>query len=295
MTSEVTRIRATIRRMLPADNHVHSEFSWDTGVNASMEETCGRAVALGLPAIAFTEHVDFTEWGAHDTPPGDGRGGHSGAAEIAWRDRVQPVDVDGYTASIERCRSLFSDLRILSGIEAGEPHHFGASVAAVLQRGRFDRVLGSLHSIVHDGQLVYTDRVFRYRPADDVVRDYFAELVRLVEGSDVFQVLAHCDYPRRYWPTGRSGEYREADYEEEYRTVFRALAGSDRALELNTSSPMASATLMRWWYEEGGGAVSFGSDAHVPLRVGALFEVAVDVVAAAGFRPGRDEYDFWRR
>ena len=42
---------------------------------------------------------------------------------------------------------------------------------------------------------------------------------------------------------------------------------------------------MRWWFEEGGGAVSFGSDAHVPLRVGALFDVAVDIVAAAGFRP----------
>ena len=45
----------------------------------------------------------------------------------------------------------------------------------------------------------------------------------------------------------------------------------------------------------GGGAVSFGSDAHVPLRVGALFDVAVDIVAAAGLRPGSDEYDFWRR
>jgi histidinol-phosphatase (PHP family) len=33
----------------------------------------------------------------------------------------------------------------------------------------------------------------------------------------------------------------------------------------------------------------------VPLRVGALFDVAVDIVTAAGFRPGRDEYDFWRR
>ena len=27
--------------------------------------------------------------------------------------------------------------------------------------------------------------------------------------------------------------------------------------------------MMRWWYDEGGGAVSFGGDAHVPLRVGA--------------------------
>jgi histidinol-phosphatase (PHP family) len=275
--------------MLPADNHVHSEFSWDTGVDASMEKTCQRALQLGLPAVAFTEHVDFTAWGSDDRPAADGR------AEIAWRDRVQPLDVDGYLASIARCRDRFPELRILSGIEAGEPHHFGGSVAAVLSQGQFDRVLGSLHSIVHDGRLVYTDRVFRYRPADVVMRDYFAELVRLVENTDVFQVLAHCDYPRRYWPARQAGEYRETDYEEEYRTVFRALATSGRALELNTTSPLASVRLMRWWYEEGGDAVSFGSDAHVPLRVGALFDVAVDIVAAAGFRAGRDEYDFWRR
>ena len=74
------------------------------------------------------------------------------------------MDVDGYLASIERCRARFPELRILSGIEAGEPHHFQGSVAAVLKQGRFDRVLGSLHSIVHDGRLVYTDRVFKVPP-----------------------------------------------------------------------------------------------------------------------------------
>jgi histidinol-phosphatase (PHP family) len=272
---------------LPADNHVHSQFSWDTGPVASMEDTCRRAVEVGLPAVAFTEHVDFTEWGERDRPP-DG-------AEITARSRVQPVDVEGYLASIARCRDLFPDLRILSGIEAGEPHHFAGSVTAVLRTGTFDRVLGSLHSIVHEGRLVFANRLFGTLPAHAVVRDYFGELLRLVEGSDVFEVLAHCDYPRRYWPAAREGAYREGDFEEEYRTVFRALAASDRPLEFNTASPLASTTLMRWWYEEGGGAVSFGSDAHVPLRVGDRFDVAVDVVEAAGFRPGRDEYDFWRR
>jgi histidinol-phosphatase (PHP family) len=272
---------------LPADNHVHSQFSWDTGPRASMEDTCRRAVQVGLPAIAFTEHVDFTEWGEADVPPGD--------AVVGTRRRVAPVDVDGYLASVEKCRDQFPEVRILTGIEAGEPHHFAGSVAAVLASGTFDRVLGSLHSVVHGGELVYANDVFGSMPAHELVRAYFAELVRLVEGSDLFQVLAHCDYPRRYWPVAREGEYREADFEEEYRTVFRALAASDRPLELNTASPLASATLMRWWHQEGGGAVSFGSDAHVPLRVGDKFDLAVDVVEAAGFRPGRDEYDFWRR
>ena len=42
-------------------------------------------------------------------------------------------------------------------------------------------------------------------------------------------------------------------------------------------------------------AVSFGSDAHQPSRVGEHFDVAVDVAEAAGFKPGRDRHDFWRR
>ena len=48
--------------MLPPDNHVHSEFSWDTGPRASLLRACERAVEVGLPAIAFTEHLDFTVW-----------------------------------------------------------------------------------------------------------------------------------------------------------------------------------------------------------------------------------------
>jgi histidinol-phosphatase (PHP family) len=125
------------------------------------------------------------------------------------------------------------------------------------------------------------------------MRYYFAELVRLIEGSDLFQVLAHLDFPRRYWPKG-AHLYREQDFEEEYRTVLRALASSGRVLEVNTKSPLASVDQIRWWREEGGTAVSFGSDAHLPRRVGDRFKLAVDVVEAAGFKPGHDPHDFWR-
>lgn len=52
--------------MLPPDNHVHSEWSWDTPAAASMEQACRRAVEIGLPAVAFTEHLDFTAWGSGD-------------------------------------------------------------------------------------------------------------------------------------------------------------------------------------------------------------------------------------
>ena len=137
------------------------------------------------------------------------------------------------------------------------------------------------------------DALFGDMPDDEVMRYYFAELVRLIEGSDLYQVLAHLDFPRRYWPKGPH-LYREDAFEEEYRTVLRALASTGRVLEVNTKSPLASVDQIRWWREEGGTAVSFGSDAHLPRRVGDRFKLAVDVVEAAGFKAGHDPYDFWR-
>jgi histidinol-phosphatase (PHP family) len=44
---------------LPLDSHVHSQWSWDA-LAGSMKGTCQRAVQIGLPAVAFTEHADFT-------------------------------------------------------------------------------------------------------------------------------------------------------------------------------------------------------------------------------------------
>ena len=284
--------------MAPTDNHVHSRWSWDTAGSSSMRLACARAVEIGLPGLAFTEHVDFIAWSQQDSARLLDRAGPTvpELARIGARPRVAPLDCEGYFAELSRCREEFPELRILSGIEAGEPHLFPASVADVLACGNFERVLGSLHGIVHEGTLIGIGRaLFTDLDAHDVMRRYFAELMLLVDGSSVFNVLAHCDYPRRYWPTARAGAYVEADFEEEYRSVFRALASSGRALEINTRSPLASVNLLRWWWQEGGDAVSFGSDAHQPFRVGEHFDRAVDVAEGAGFRPGRDRFDFWRR
>ena len=151
-------------------------------------------------------------------------------------------------------------------------------------------VLGKLYDLAPTYQAVATLQM----PAADVMRRYLTELLRLVEGSDLFQVLAHLDFPRRMWPRA-AGPYEEQAFEAEHRAVLSALAGSDRVLEVNTKSPLVSAGLLGWWREAGGRAVSFGSDAHQPWRVGDKFKLAVDVVEAAGFRPGRDRFDFWRR
>jgi histidinol-phosphatase (PHP family) len=252
-----------------------------------MARNCEQALAIGLPAIAFTDHLEFTGGGEGDAINGV-------ATDTRWFSRIKLLDVSGYLANLEECRQRYPGLRILSGVEVGESHLFAASAGAIVRNQPFDRVLGSLHAVPYRGKLVAADALFGSMPDDEVMRYYFAELLRLIDGSDLFAVLAHLDFPRRYWPKGPH-LYREEGFEEEYRAVLRALAGGGRVLEINTKSPLASVDLVRWWRDEGGTAVSFGSDAHLPSRVGDRFKLAVDVVEAAGFRAGHDPYDFWRR
>ncbi len=270
----------------PADSHVHSQWSWDAPAAASMARSCEQALAVGVGCVAFTDHLDFTDWTEGDL---------IGAENLDPRryPRMRLLDLKGYLTALEECRERYSDLRILSGAEIGEAHMFAVSARALVGGAGLDRVLGSLHAVPFEGRLTAADRLFGLMPAHEVMRKYLGEVVRLVEGSDLFEVLAHLDFPRRMWPRA-AGPYDEAAFEPEYRAVLGALAASGRVLEVNTKSPMASVTLMRWWRDAGGRAVSFGSDAHQPWRVGDKFKLAVDVVEAAGFRAGRDRFDFWR-
>jgi histidinol-phosphatase (PHP family) len=268
----------------PTDGHVHSEWSWDAPLG-SMEGACARAVQIGLPAIAFTEHLDHTVWTLETDDP------H--LASLTEDGHLTPpaFDAAGYLAAIERCRDRFPGLRVLSGLELGEPHWHAAACARVLGAGRFDRVLGSLHSLPDRGGFAEPPGLYSHRDAAEVVRSYLAEVVGLVEGSDAFAVLAHIDYAVRYWP---DPPFDPTAFEEEFRAALRATARSGRVLEINTRLPL-DATILGWWCEEGGDAVSFGSDAHEPERVAAGFREAAAMAEAHGFRPGPSPYDFWVR
>lgn len=53
--------------------------------------------------------------------------------------------------------------------------------------------------------------------------------------------------------------------------------------------------LPQWWREEGGRAVTFGSDAHEPGELARFFPEAVAMVEQVGFRPGARPEGFWTR
>jgi histidinol-phosphatase (PHP family) len=242
-----------------------------------MDGTCRRAVELGLPSIAFTEHADWIR-----------------GAEAVF-------DAAGYFECLERCRAAYPDLRIMSGVEMGEPHQHPAEARALLAMG-FDRVLASVHCIewgertadaAHRGFLTPED-------AGEMFRVYLAETLALIESEVPFEVLAHLEYPKRYWP--EDVRYDEAAFEEEFRTVLRAAARRGLALEVNTTRgghPVRylcpGPIVLGWWLEEGGQAVSPGSDAHSPENLGAGLAHALKVVREAGFERKDASSGFWLR
>ena len=263
-----------------------------------MVASCRRAVELGLPSIAFTEHFDLTPWfvprdALHMFPREGVR-----YVEADSHFEAPPVDVDGYFESVERCRDLFPTLHILTGVEIGEPHWFPEVVEGLLSEGRYERVLGSLHTVNIEGSPRAIDEWFHTAHIDGqaeaaAIRDYLAEATTMIESSGSFEVLAHVDYlMRQIRKAGRSHDPRR--FEPEYRELLRALASSGRVLEINTRLPL-DPQIVGWWHEVGGPAVSFGSDAHGPAAVGRGFAEATAMAEAAGFRRQEDPRSFWRR
>jgi histidinol-phosphatase (PHP family) len=274
---------------LPPDNHVHSQFSWDA-LAGSMEATCERAVQIGLPVIAFTEHADFTPW---PVPP-----------DLELPERVRslvsdgllvppPLDLAAYRECLERCRLRFPELRILSGVELGEPHWHRPVTDALLEDGSFDRVLASVHSVTIGPVTGEISQFLAHGDPAAALRVYLAEAAALVSEFSAYEVLAHIDYPVRSWPADVK-PFDPLDFQEEYRHVLRLLARAGKALEVNTSVPLHP-QILAWWREDGGQAITFASDAHSPDRLAAGFAEAVRVADAAGFVAGNDPFDLWHR
>ncbi|BDI24047.1 PHP domain-containing protein [Herbiconiux sp. L3-i23] len=279
---------------LPADAHVHSEWSWDTGGHAHapgrMALACERALAIGVPSIVFTEHVEYEQRWRSDVEDLMPHQRH--LLDADGYVRPPAFDVNRYLAAVEECRARFPQLRILTGVELSEPHrHIAEShrLSAVV-----DRVNGSVHTLPTGG---HDDRsepntMLRDTDPDEVVIRYLMEVVALAESAAAFATLTHIDYAARAWPADR-GRFDARRFEGHFRAAMLALARSGRALELNTRRLEPWVPL--WWAEEGGRAITFGRDAHEPSEVGAHFSAATAMAAAAGFAPGPEPHDFWTR
>ena len=190
------------------------------------------------------------------------------------------------------------ELRILSGVEFGQPHIDADKARQLVDLSALDRVNGSLHTLPISGEsgALRCEPITLYRqwPAERVILEYLAETRRMINGSDRYEVLSHIDYAVRYWPAQQEGPFNPRIFEDVFRQVMRDLAGSGRALELNIGGPLRP-WIPQWWSEEGGRAITFASDAHTTDALASNFYEAMAMAEHFGFRQGRQPEDLWTR
>ena len=249
--------------MIPHDYHLHSNFSCDC--KAAMAEMCQAAVDHGVPEIGFTEHYDL----------------HPGEQCRDWF-RLAP-----WSAEFERVRAQFDgQLVVRAGIEIGEPHIYQAEAQAMIARYPFDYVLGSLHWV--GPECIFDANYFRRSPKD-AFRLFFEELERMTRVGG-FDILSHFDVPVRVG-FDVYGYYDPKEHEDCIRPVLKNVIEKGIALDLNTKGLDIPANvltpgldILRWYVELGGERITFGSDAHRPVRVGDKIDVAMAIAKEAGLR-----------
>lgn len=235
-----------------ADLHTHTHFSFDS--QADLRENCRAARAMGLDAIAVTNHFDF-----------------DGILDGIYPTYLPHAD----RAEIEAVREEFPDLRILHGIEMGQVHTYAEFLPKLIAAHRFDYILASLHNLAG-----YPDFCFlRYDEMSMthccvLLRRYFDEILQVIRIPGI-HTLGHLTYPLRYMR--RCGkQINLLRFENQIRTVFHVLIENGIQLEVNTSGlrqgmgeTMPSLTLAALYRDCGGRRIVVGSDAHMPEHIGA--------------------------
>jgi histidinol-phosphatase (PHP family) len=223
------------------DFHIHSTLSCDG--HCTIDEICRKAIAIGLRAVCFAEHMDFDP-----ADPGYGF-----------------FDYDAYGRHLEEARRRHGDeLSIFKGTEVDYQERFEGEIRDWLADKRFDLVLGSVHYV--DGRML-SEEMIAARDLDHIYSRYLEE-VRLSAESALFAAIGHLDYVKKF--TGdpsylESSECLRAPLEK----ALLAIIASGAALEISTKGLVAksrdyrpSLEIIRLYKRLGGRKVTLGSDAH---------------------------------
>lgn len=198
-----------------ADLHTHT---FRCGHARGHEEDYVRqAIALGLAAVAITDHIPFY-W----LPP------EAYDPTLA----MAPEELPGYVESVLALKEKYrGTIEVLLGIEADYVEGYEAQLAEILQRYPFDVVLGSVHWL--DGFWVdapSSQKLYERGPAkvEAIWRAYWQKLEKAIY-SQLFDVMAHVDLPKKF------GFFPEKPFSELESKVIAALTATGTAVEVSTA------------------------------------------------------------
>lgn len=254
------------------DNHTHSRFSFDGAPDATPDAMCRTAIDRGLDGLAITDHLDINGQveGIYD-----------------WFDHAAQWE------AVSQAREAHAGrLRLIRGIELGQPLQYPEQAREILDRYDYDFVLGSLHNLA--GVPDFSQLKFEKITVPMMHQLFERSLCDLIDMCDFpgLSALAHITYPYRYMVyCGRGADFDIARHNDQLRVLFRRMIERGLALEMNVSPlrggydlTLPDRDVLAIYRACGGELVTVGSDAHRLCDIGANIDDAYARLRDLGFR-----------
>ncbi|MGN0459559.1 MAG: PHP domain-containing protein, partial [Ruminococcus sp.] len=164
--------------MFICDSHTHSEFSFDGEV--PVEEMVKQGIKNKIDVLTITDHCDVL-----------GIGDSNNEFGVVLEEAI-PKSVE----ETRRVATLYKDkIKVLAGVELGEPTHFPEKTSIALGLADYDFILASTHQA--KGKDDYYFLQYNSKNIAPLFDEYFKEQLEVVKWNG-FDSLAHFDYPARY-------------------------------------------------------------------------------------------------
>ncbi|WP_256759844.1 histidinol-phosphatase [Cohnella sp. WQ 127256] len=196
-------------------------------------------------------------------------------------------DFPNYIAEVLRLKEQYKDkIEVLLGVESDFYIDQIDLYRTSYEPYPFDYIIGSVHQT--RGVSIFNRNRWKGIEAADQLdeKKHYYELIRHSANSGLFQVLGHIDAMKGYYPEFANITGAEAEIDE----TLKAVAANDISIEINTSG---STKYCGGWYPSDtileralhfGVDVTFGSDAHIPGRVGDDWELVQKRLREIGFK-----------
>ncbi|MBQ7503995.1 MAG: histidinol-phosphatase HisJ family protein [Ruminococcus sp.] len=252
-----------------SDMHMHSDNSFDA--ENSVREMCRGAIEKDISTIAITDHMEAPEIKLGD---------RSVFGNMIKQITKSVSDVEAAAKEFE------GKLKVLKGIEVGEPMHEPKLTKKAMAIADYDFVLASIHNVKGAEDFYYLE--YDESNVPSLLKRYFDELLDTAQNAD-FDSLAHLTYPTRYIISRTDIRPDLDEYAGVIDNILKTLVKRDKALEINTSGlrtigiTMPDINIIKRFKELGGKYVTIGSDAHSVSKLGYGIEKGIEIAKTCGF------------
>lgn len=250
------------------DHHVHCSFSPDS--QTPPEAQIQRAIELGMPAICFTDHMDY------DYPE---------EANISF-----DLKPEIYLPAMSRLKEQYADrIDVRAGVEIGLDLACPDKIISYIQSADWDFVIGSIH-LAGGRKDPYLPSYFEGRSSAEAYRAYFEDTLKCLQAfPPIYDIFGHLDYVFRCGDRSITNAWKE--WPDLIDEILRQIIDQGLGLDVNTGGmknglPMQHPhdDVLRRYRELGGELITMGSDAHKTIHLGDHFPEVGEKLKAMGFQ-----------